>query len=69
MGLAGYGRNFSNISKTEYDLSDPPEKRSKRASGSDGWLPAEWLGRTYQRLAPSLTLKEITIEAKHNSNP
>lgn len=43
MGLAGYGRNFSNISKTEYDLSDPPEKRSKRASGSDGWLPAEWL--------------------------
>lgn len=43
MGLAGYGRNFSNISKTEYDLSDPLEKRSKRASGSDGWLPAEWL--------------------------
>ena len=57
MGLAGYGRNFSNISKTEYDLSDPPEKRSKRASGSDGWLPAEWLGRTIPKTSAKPHLK------------
>ena len=46
----------------------PKSEASVRVVLMVGYPRSDW-GEEYQRLAPSLTLKETTIEAKHNSNP